>query len=90
MAGLEKGASGNLVHRAESNALSQEIISSYYSARLLQKNFGIIFSSPTDNFRKYIIRNSIPLILGTLLIIFMLTWFLVRQLKSQKCRNRKT
>jgi len=84
IAGLEKGASENLVHRAESDALSQEIISSYYSTRLLQKNFGIIFSSPTDNFRKYIIRNSIPLVLATLLIIFMLVWLLMRQLKSQK------
>ena len=83
MTGIEKGASGNLVHKAESNGLSQEIISSYYSTRLLQKNFGVIFSSPTDNFRKYMIRNSIPLILGTLLIILFLSWFLMRQLKSR-------
>ena len=83
MTGLAKGASENLIHRAESDNLSQEVISSYYSTQLLQKNFGIIFSSPTDNFRKYIIRNSIPLIMGTLLIILLLVWFLMRQLKSQ-------
>lgn len=82
-AGIEQGASGNLVHRTESNGLSQEIISSYYSTQLLQKHFGIIFSSPTDNFRKFLIGNSIPLIAGTLLIILFLAWFLMRQLKSR-------
>jgi len=80
---IENGASGNLVHRAESNGLSQEIISSYYSTQLLQKHFGIIFSSPTDNYRKSLIMNSIPLIAGTLLIILLLAWFLMRQLKSR-------
>ena len=83
MTGIEKGASGNLVHKAESNGLTQEVISSYYSTQLLQKNFGVIFSSPTDNFRKYMIRNSIPLILGTLLIILLLAWYLMRQLKTR-------
>ena len=76
MHGLEKGASEYLIHRAESDDLSQEIISSYYSTQLLQKNFGLVFSSPTDNFRKYILRNSIPLVLGTLLVILLLVWFL--------------
>ena len=84
LSGLEGGASKYLIHRAESDNLSQEIISSYYSTQLLQKNIGLVFSSPTDNFRKYIIRNSILLMLGTLLVILFLVYFFLRQLKSQE------
>jgi signal transduction histidine kinase/CheY-like chemotaxis protein len=84
LSGLEKGASEYLIHRAESDNHSQQIISSYYSTQLLQKNIGLVFSSPTDNFRKYIIRNSILLASGTLLVILLLIYFFLRQLKSQK------
>jgi signal transduction histidine kinase/CheY-like chemotaxis protein len=82
--GLERGASDNLIQKAESDNLSQEIISSYYSTQLLQKNIGLVFSSPTDNFRKYIIRNSILLVLVILLVILVLVYSFLRQLKSEK------
>jgi signal transduction histidine kinase/CheY-like chemotaxis protein len=84
VSGLEKGASEYLIHRAESENLSQEIISSYYSTHLLQKNIGLIFSTPTDNFRKYIIRNSVLLVIATLLVILALVYFFLKQLKSHK------
>ena len=83
ISGLEKGASEHLVHRTESDNHSQEILSSYYSTQLLQKNLCLVFSSPTDNFRKYIIRNSILLASGTLLVILLLIFFFLRQLKSR-------
>jgi signal transduction histidine kinase/CheY-like chemotaxis protein len=84
LSGLERGASDNLIQKAESDNLSQEIISSYYSTQLLQKNIGLVFSSPTDNFRKYIIRNSILLVLVILLVILVLVYSFLRQLKSEK------
>ena len=84
VSGLQKGASKYLIHRAESDNLSMEIISSYYSTQLLQKNIGLVFSSPTDNFRKNIIRNSVLLISGTILVILLLVYFFLKQLKSQK------
>jgi len=83
VSGLENGTSQYLIHRAESKNLSQEIISAYYSTHLLQKNIALVFSSPTDNFRKYIIRNSFILVIGTILIVLVLVWFFVKQLKSQ-------
>ena len=86
MAGLERGESNEVIHRAEGKNISREIISSYYSTQLLQKNIGLIFSSPTENFRKYIIRNSVLLVLGTLLLFLLLAYFFWKHLncKSQK------
>jgi signal transduction histidine kinase/CheY-like chemotaxis protein len=84
MSGLERGASEEIIHKAEGSNSTREIISSYYSTQLLQKNFGLVFSSPTENFRKYIIRNSILLGLGTLFTFLLLAYFFWKQLKSQK------
>jgi signal transduction histidine kinase/CheY-like chemotaxis protein len=84
ISGLERGASEYLTHKAKSDKLTQEIISSYYSTQLLQKDIGLVFSSPTDNMRKYIIRSSVLLVLGTLLVILLLVFFFLDQLKSQK------
>jgi len=89
MTGLERGASEEIIHKAESNNISREIISSYYSTQLLQKNLGLVFSSPTENFQKYIIRNSILLGLGTLFIFFLLAYFFWSHLKSQKALIEK-
>ena len=50
------------------NGKSREIISSYYSTQLLQRDLGLVFSAPTDFFQKYIIRNSLFIVLGTLLL----------------------
>jgi len=88
-AGLEKGASEEIIHRAESNNTSREIISSFYSTQLLQKNLGIVFSSPTENFQKYIIRNSILLGFGTLFVFLLLAYFFWKHLKSQKALIEK-
>jgi len=82
--GLKETTYENLIHRAEGNDTFQEIISSYYSAQLLQKNFGLVFSSPTDNFRKSIITNSLFLGLFTLLAFLIVVYYLRRYLKSQK------
>ena len=89
LSGLESGASENLIHRAETNDLSQEIISSLYSTQLLQKNICLVFSSPTDNFRKYLIRNSVLLGSGTLLVILLLVYFFLKQLKSRESEIEK-
>ena len=89
MAGMESGASNEVIHKAEGKNISREIISSYYSTQLLQKNIGLIFSSPTENFQNYIIRNSILLGLSTLLLFVLLAYFFWRKLKLQKAEIGK-
>ena len=82
--GISRGACENLTHKAEINGESSVILSSYYSTHLLQENFGIVFSSPTDDFQNYIIRNSLMLGLGNMLVILFLILFFWKYLKSQK------
>jgi signal transduction histidine kinase/CheY-like chemotaxis protein len=82
--GLSKETVDNIVHRAEGNGKSKEIISSYYSTSLLQRKFGLVFSSPTDRIQKYIIRNSLLMGLGTLLLFLLTVWILRKYLKEQK------
>ena len=89
MAGLESGASKEVIHKAEGKNISREIISSYYSTQLLQKNIGLIFSSPTENFQNYIIRNSILLGLATIFLFVLLAYLFWRQLKLQNAEIGK-
>jgi signal transduction histidine kinase/CheY-like chemotaxis protein len=81
---LAGGSVANIIHKATINGKTTQIISSYYSTQLLQRDLGLVFSAPTDFFQKYIIRNSLFIVLGTLIliqgIIFIFWWYL----KSQK------
>jgi len=83
-AGLKRGSSGGIIHKSTVNNISREIISSYYSTQLLKKDFGLVFSSPADNIQKYIIRNSVFLGLGTLLLLLILVYFFWKHLQSLK------
>jgi len=81
---LAAGSVENIVHRATINGKSREIISSFYSTQLLQRDLGLVFSAPTDFFQKYIIRNSLFIVLGTLLLIQVIIFIFLRFFKSQK------
>jgi len=83
-AALEKGGSENIIHSAEGKNNYEEIISSFYSTQLLQKKIGIVFSSPTDNFRKYTIRNFLILGLVTLCFVLLISYLFWKYLKVQK------
>jgi signal transduction histidine kinase/CheY-like chemotaxis protein len=83
------GAISNLIHKAEIDGKSREIVSSYYSTQLLQKDFGIIFSAPTGFFQKYIIRNSLYIVLGTLLLIQLIFFVFRKYFKAQQEEIRK-
>jgi signal transduction histidine kinase/CheY-like chemotaxis protein len=85
ISGLAAGSVSNIIHKAVINGKEEELISSYYSTQLLQKrDLGIVFSAPTDRFQKYIIRNSIFIVVGTLLIVQLIIFLLRRLIKSQK------
>ncbi|MGB8492232.1 MAG: response regulator [Bacteroidales bacterium] len=83
---ITAGTPGHLKQNAGSGGTSIEIISSYYPARLLKKNLGLVFSAPTGTFQKYIIRNSL-LLMTAILLIFLVTiyyfWKYLRQQKSE-------
>ena len=78
---LAAGSVENIVHNATINGKSREIISSYYSTQLLQRDLGLVFSAPTDFFQKYIIRNSLFIVLGTLLLIQVIIFIFWRYFK---------
>jgi signal transduction histidine kinase/CheY-like chemotaxis protein/uncharacterized protein YxeA len=82
--GLAAGSIENIMHTAAINGKETELISSYYSTQLLQRDLGIVFSAPTDKFQKYIIRNSLLVVLGTLLLIQAIIFLFMRYLRTQK------
>lgn len=89
VAGLDKYSLESLVHRATIDGKSKEIISCFYSSQLLQRNIALVFSAPTDFFQKYIIRNSVFIVTGTLLLIQLIIMIFWRYLKSQKSETRR-
>ena len=52
---LIDGSIGNNIHSATINGKRTEIISSYYSTQLLQRDLGLVFSAQTNFFQKNII-----------------------------------
>ncbi|MBK9388851.1 MAG: response regulator [Bacteroidetes bacterium] len=87
--GIQAGSFENLVHSTTIEGKRREIISSYYSTQLLQRDLALVFSAPTDFFQKYIIRNSLFIVLGTLLFIQLIIMVLLRYIKSQKAETER-
>jgi signal transduction histidine kinase/CheY-like chemotaxis protein len=81
---LSNGAVSNITHTAETEGKRIEVLSSFYSTQLLQRDFGLVFSAPTGFFQKYIIRNSIFIVIGTLLIVQLIIFLFWRFVKQQK------
>jgi len=81
---LKKGNNGDQIHNAIINETGKNLISSYYSTTLLQRDIGLVFSAPADRFQKYIFRNSIFIVLATLIIIQTIIWFFLKYIKEQK------
>jgi len=81
--GIHGGTVENLIHRSTVDGRRREIISSYYSTQLLQRELGLVFSAPTDFFQKYIIRNSLFIVLATLVLILLIIFILVKFIKTR-------
>jgi signal transduction histidine kinase/CheY-like chemotaxis protein len=86
---LANGSISNTTHEAVIDGKNREILSSYYSTQLLQRDLGLVFSATTDFFQKYIIRNSIFIVLGTLLIVQLIILIFWRFVKFQKSEMEK-
>jgi signal transduction histidine kinase/CheY-like chemotaxis protein/uncharacterized protein YxeA len=86
---IENGAAGNIIHNIVTGGKSRRIISSFYSTQLLQRNIGLVFSSPTDIFQNYIIRNSVIVGAGTILLILLIFRYFWKYLKFQQSQIEK-
>jgi signal transduction histidine kinase/CheY-like chemotaxis protein len=62
------GISGRLVHQISIDGKNKKILSSFFPVTIIGKEFGIVFSAPTEFFQKYIVRNSTIMVLLTLLV----------------------
>lgn len=82
--GLEALSNGNIIHNVRIDDKKTEIISAFYSAQLLQRNFALVFSAPTAFFQKYIIRNSLFIVTGTLIAILVIIFLFWKYLGTQK------
>jgi signal transduction histidine kinase/CheY-like chemotaxis protein len=86
---LEVGSVSYMMHTATIDGKTKDIISSYYSTQLLQRDLGLVFSAPTEFFQKYIIRNSILIVIFTLLVIQSIIFILWKYLRLQKSENNR-
>jgi signal transduction histidine kinase/DNA-binding response OmpR family regulator len=87
--GLAEGSVENVVHNAVIDGKKREIISSYYSTQLLQRDIGLVFSAPTAFFQKYIFRNSLIIVFSTLILIQAIILVFLKYLKSYKSDKAK-
>ncbi|HZY26098.1 MAG TPA: response regulator [Bacteroidales bacterium] len=81
---VKSGSVSNLIHKATINDKKVEIISSLYSTQLLHRQFGLVFSAPTTFVQKFLIWNSLLIVIVTLLLIQVIIYIFWRFLKSQK------
>jgi len=87
---VSQGISGRISHDMITGKVKKEVMSSFYPVNILGKDFGIVFSAPTDFFRKYIIRNSLFLGLGILSIVFFLIWYFRRIYLKESLQAKET
>ena len=81
---LAVGSVANIMHTATIDNHKVEIISSYYSTQLLQREMGLVFSAPITFFQRLLIRNSLIIVIVTLLLIQVIIYFFWKYIKSQK------
>lgn len=86
---LAEGSVESTTHNAIVDGKREEIISSYYSTQLLQRDLGLVFSAPTAFFQRYIKRNSLVIGIFTLLLIQIIIYFFWRYLKLQNAEKEK-
>jgi hypothetical protein len=84
---LGEGLQGALRHEINFNGNSVDVISAFYPTRILNKEFGVVFSLKTDYILKVIIKNFSILSLLTIILVFLIIFifiFFIRKIKSDK------
>lgn len=80
---LRNEISGNRLHQFVADGTTHTLISCYHPVTLLKKDFGLVFSAPTDFYQKYIIRNSLLIVTLTLVLVHLIIIFFRRFIKRQ-------
>ena len=86
---LAEGSVENITHNALIGGEMTQIISSYYSAQLLHREMVLVFSAPTARFQRYIMRNSLFIVLGTLFLFLLIIIIFRRYILSEKAESEK-
>ena len=87
---VNEGVAGRQMHEVTIDGQTSDIISSFYPINVLGKDFGLVFSAPTDFFQKYIVRNAIIMGLLTMIIIFFIISLFRSFFRQQKDQIRET
>jgi len=86
---IEDQSQGNQIMAAKINGQKSEILLSYYSVRLVERDLGIVFSTKTETFQKGMIRNSILIVGFTLILIQLIIMVFLKYLKKQKAEKSR-
>lgn len=84
---LDEGLQGALIHEIYFNGSTVDVISAFYPTRILNKEFGVVFSLKTDYVFKIIVKNFSILSLLTIILIFLIVFifiFFIRKIKAEK------
>ncbi len=81
---LGSGSTGDTPLAAIVDGNEADLISAYYSTQLLGRELVLVFSAKTDLFQKYLVRNSLLIVIGTLLLIQIIIYLFWRFFKSQR------
>lgn len=84
---LNEGLQGALRHEIYFNESTVDVISAFYPTRILNKEFGVVFSLKTDYVFKVIVKNFSILSLLTIILIFLMVFifiFFIRKIKTEK------
>lgn len=86
---LDEGAVENLIHSAGGSSNPGEIISSFYSTGLLHRNFNIVFSSPVGKVSAYLLRNSLILVIVSVIALMFVAGFLCRIITALRTETER-
>lgn len=86
---INEGVNSNLQHYIIVGDQERQVVSSYYAVELLRRDFGMVFSSPSDFYQVYIIRNSILIVSVTLLLILLLVFMFRNYIRKQAYASRR-
>jgi len=84
---LDEGLQGALRHEINFNGNPVDVISAFYPTRILNKEFGVVFSLKTDYIFKIIVRNFSILSLLTIILVFLLVFifiYFIRKVRAEK------
>ena len=86
---IKNGHQGTLQHKVIISGHETNIISAYYPAHFLSRDFGIVFSLQNDVIQKTIIKNAIIIATLTLVLIILIIILFVLFISRQKTEERK-